>query len=238
MNVYRATTPGFAVRATDAYLGRLGTYRSPPPAFGPLCLDVLRRLASRGVKARTYSPAVRLKLVANPSGVQVSFNRVDGADGATYAGYFAPGRYDVVVRSPFYRAFPLDGAPFPDGADAALRELPVAVALEPGYAYPFPRLRRQNGKMQPTLLRGLIDCAPASAGGFLIEAVRIRTVAPYLTDESGQWLLVLPDDFETGEIAIRITAPDGRRRTVGALRIVAGEATTAPVYRPNESAKR
>jgi hypothetical protein len=152
----------------------------------------------------------------NPSGYHLFFGLVrlpngrthrsylaDGTyvDSATRRAYLDDGKYVVRVESRYYQPVEQEVVlPMPKP-----KEPPIS--LSPGYAYPFPKTSTRPDGGGPTLLRGSVhDADGKGIAGVEIEVVgQDQEKITYLTDESGQWVLVFPDTQSSGDVTVRFT---------------------------------
>lgn len=115
----------------------------------------------------------------------------------------------------------------------ALPAGPTEVALEPGYAYPFPAGSARPGSVGPTLLRGTLR----SADGGGVEGVTVRVDPPppgqpvppprYVTDETGQWVLPFDDAVSTvSDATVRLSRPGQPDVLVHEVPIVRGDTSS------------
>jgi hypothetical protein len=88
----------------------------------------------------------------------------------------------------------------------------VAVEVHPGYAYPLPPSPKGFA-----LVRGEVRQAGSGNGrqGATVEATAAGYRERYVTDGTGQWVLVVPD-ARTGSLTVLVTDISGatQRRTV------------------------
>jgi hypothetical protein len=81
---------------------------------------------------------------------------------------------------------------------------PIHIDLSPGYAYPFPTTSTLPG-LGPTLLRGNVQDAERKGLANVVISVEGQPDVTYLTDSSGQFVLVFPDAQPSGDIVVVFT---------------------------------
>jgi hypothetical protein len=217
-----ALTPAVVVfDPEDAYLARRET-AGPHPR--PRTALRYRLVAEVVGGARQDLPAPReLATATTPGGYHVFFGMIVLEDGSRRRLDLAAGTYVFRVDSE-----PARGWYQPYEVDVVLPaagEIPVP--LEPGPGYPFPLETLPNGH-GPTLLRGAyLDTSGAGAADVKVEARVGGAVVSNecRTDESGQWVLVLPDSLAPVNVDVRIEPPGAAPITVAGINVVPG--TTA-----------
>jgi hypothetical protein len=155
----------------------------------------------------------------------------DGSEGETFRRRLRAGDYIVRITCPGYQKadVPVTIPDVPPDAPSAITQL-----LQPGFDYPFPLGRRGPGQglPGPTLVAGSV----LGADGRGVEGVVVRLrpppdVDPYLTDTSGQWVLVLPDpapDAPPESVDIEFQYPDGQLRQVPGVPFFGGGPSRCP----------
>jgi hypothetical protein len=195
--------------------------RAPSPGpIGPVRFQVSAR-EEDGAVQRLAKP-LTMEMRRTPSGVFGFSGLVTQADDDRKLRLPA-GRYEVRISSQNYQTMITPKFDFPaTNPRQALQQY----SLKPGYAYPFAKGGSTRGRDRPTLLRGNlhhsdgqpVDGAIVNAKIPIPIAVDRRAAGgnwedEYLTDEAGQWVLVVPDNvFSDGGLpnaTIHITYPDG-----------------------------
>ena len=206
---FRLRPPVAIFDLTDRYLADLGIRGVHPRPVGPVELTLVERLAEDGTR-EPLQPALVLRVVHNPSGYDVWLGQAAPAGGQGEGRRFDRGRFMVRIGGRFYQSAEVE-VELPQTS-------PVAVALEPGFAYPFPR--DGAGRASTTLLRGGVRRTDGSG----IAGARVEvpgTSRPYETGASGEWVLVLPGGL-AGPVTVRISLPDGTVREIEDVPLVPG----------------
>lgn len=213
----RHLTATLILDAEDAYARARGTGGRHPRPIGSVDYDLVGRLAA-GQRVRFAQPQ-RLILVRNPSGYDLFFGEARVGD--TQRTEVTPGDYVVRAVSPTARYQPSEREatlPSPD--------TPVFFDLQPGHNYPFPTETLPGGR-GPTLLRGAY-LLPSGAGTAEV-AVRVpNRTDTYVTDQTGQWVLVFPDDEPTGVVMVQFERPDGAVQEARDVVVVGGRTSSLP----------
>lgn len=219
------------------------------PGSHPRPLGKLRfwLVGTMNAGVRTPFPAPwELVVSTGPGGYYVFSDRVIPPSSKTpIRRQLTPARYIVQVRSPWYRmeeninvVIPM---PDPNNSNSGA---PYTFALEPGYAYPFPATHpvRPNatgnctpitlpGQAGPTLLRGSLH----GAGGKAIPGVRVEVMGPpnkwYVTDDTGQWVLVFDETQSTGPVTVVLTLPDNTVVNIPNVCVIQSCETSLPEIR-------
>lgn len=150
---------------------------------------------------------LKLHVTQNSSGVYVFTGLVSRTGGDTETRLPA-GDYNVRISSRFYRTIETGVIRIP-AADP--RHALQTFDLVPNHAYPFPRGGSPRGGDRPTLLRGTLHepgGAPLEGAIIHVEVTYPTSAATvprdsewkrsYLTEASGQWVFVVPDDLLAG----------------------------------------
>jgi hypothetical protein len=224
----------------DRWALRRGIHGRHPRPFGAIRYSLVAREVG-GVRQPLADP-MRLVMIRNPSGYdlffgQVWFNDHDRVSRPTDFPGRPPGRRDspsngsepgllradlqgtyiLRIESDYYQT-----AEQPIALPSS--ETPYSIGLEPGYRYPFPDPFTAHGGA-PTLLRGTLY----ATGGAALPRVRVEVPdrsLSYVTNDSGQWVLVFPDDEPSSVVTVRIGWPDGRSEQVPAVAIEQGRSRT------------
>jgi hypothetical protein len=201
----------------DAF-ARARRVRGPHPRpFGKIQFYNVARIVDDDTPEYWPQP-LALCTVLNPSGYHLFFNDYLLADGSRRANFMAAGDYLIRVESQFYQ--PLAGRvtlPMPDPNQPAFYD------LAPGYSYPFPALPGHA----LTLLYGKVQNADGDGLARVLITVDDQTIS-YETDQAGQWVLVFPDDWETGNVTLQFTLPDGSSQMLADVLVNQGEINSIP----------
>lgn len=200
----------------DAYARRRGTRGLHPRPIGPVDYRLLGRVVG-GVR-QDFDHPLPLVIRRNPSGYDLCFGQVE-LPGHTCR-RVPEGTYALRITSPyaFYQPIEQEDIVLPRPATA------YAFDLEPGYAYPFPTETLPGGR-GPTLLRGTwLGRDGRGIAGVAVQVVGNTRVC--VTDSTGEWVLVFPDDQPTGDITVRFEAPGGTAETVPDVLVVGGRAAS------------
>ncbi|MBV9960428.1 MAG: carboxypeptidase regulatory-like domain-containing protein [Acidobacteria bacterium] len=161
---------------------------------------------------------LELVVQRNPGGYYCFFGTVRMPDGSTRRGALAPGAYAVRAESRFYQRVEREDVVLPTPGSSYFYDLP------PGYAYPFPTESTLTGGRGLTLLRGgLYETDGRGVAGATIEVIGLSE--PYLTDETGQWVLLFADTQASTNVTVRVTFPDATFEDVLNVPIVQGTET-------------
>lgn len=154
-----------------------------------------------------FEPPLELILRRNVGGYHVFHNMVRLKDGTVLKRALAPEVYDLRVEGRYYQRV--------EQSAVALPRSNVALSFDllPGYFYPFPTENVPSGGRGFALLRGTLHATDGRgvAGATVTVA---GALYPYVTDESGQWVLVFPDTFfplpqTTAVVTVDVTPPGG-----------------------------
>jgi hypothetical protein len=230
----RRAVPQLVIDVADGFLAARaapGAGRARPRT--PVRARVLTRVTG---PVETFDPPWRLVTTTTPGGFLAWFGRVrrdsigDAANGeGDRAGVLGPGTYDVELVAAGYQPTVLQAAIPPDGAPPSV--LTVDLEAGPDYAFPgetadvnLPPAGRSTG---PTLLRGQILALDGS--GLADVPVAAPLAIPAVTDRNGSWVLVFPDDTQSGNVTV--TAAIGGAAVTATSAIVAGRRTSVPQAR-------
>ena len=202
----------------DAYARDRGVLGPHPRIDGPVRLLLVGRMTPAG--REEIAPAPELELRRNDRGYDLFFGivRSPGAERT----HLDEGTYVVRVDTDgrYQRA---------ERADVRIPEpaVPYVFDLAPGHAYAFPSGSSVPRSLGPTLLRGALQ-GPDGAGLADATVEVVGVTERYLTDRSGQWVLVFPDGQASGDVTVRFGLPDGSTTDVASVPVAAGrEATLA-----------
>ena len=181
----------------DRFARERGVRGKHPRPFGDISYWLVGQIVG-GVR-NDFEVPVQLITVRNPSGYDLFFDRVTQKGAASTRMQFEEGTYVVKINAQFYQVREHE-IPMPQ-CNAA-----HSIELEPSYAYPFPTASLSHGG-GPTLLRGTLH-ATDGAG---IEGATIEVSGDsntYITDATGQWVLVFDEDQSSGDVTVSFTLPD------------------------------
>ena len=210
--VFRHLSASLIFDLEDGYARRRGMRGPHPRPVGPLSYRVLGRV--RNGVLEPFAPMTTLRVRRNPSGYDLSFGVIELPDRTRRT--LADGRYAIQITSPPAYYEPVERDDFAVPRPAA----PYTIDLEPAFGYPFPT-ETLPGLRRPTLLRGTY----VGASGDGVPGVTVQvpgTSSRSVTDRSGQWVLVFPDDQPTGDVAVRFTAPDNTVQNVPGVPVIGG----------------
>jgi hypothetical protein len=258
----RTVIPVRVFDVVDRFAELLGTRGRHPRPLDPVRFLVLAQVGPDG--RVELDPPPELETLPNQDGYHVFFGRLLRPRSSTIGAQLAAGTYAVRVESRSYQRWERD-------VELVAPRPPLRVDLDPGYDYPFPVVSRPppsgqmppngppRGPQGPTQLRGSVL---GTDGGGIVGAVvtATGTNSRYATDDTGRWVLVFPDDLETGSrqvtvaiggrpavtvpveveqggvTVLRQTALEGRVRTAGGPGIA--DATVAVTGWPDTTRSR
>jgi len=196
----------------DAFARARGVRGRHPRPLGNVKFLLVAQFVN-GVR-HDFSPPREMIVKKNPSGYHLCFGLSRTANATGRRGRISAGdeverrvlvegtTYVVRIESDFYQLIEHDDIVWP----VIDPHEPYFFDLQPGYAYPFPEESRLGGGLGSTLLRGAL-LAPGGEG---IAGARIGVqggTEEYRTDQTGQWVLVFPDDKASGNLTLEITQP-------------------------------
>jgi hypothetical protein len=159
-----------------------------------------------GANRREMRPPLELVIARNAGGYHVFHNSVKKADGTQLKKALVDGNYDIQIKSNFYQISNFTNVALPTFNRAFQSD------LLPSYSYPFPLAVKPSGGRGFALLRGSLH----STDGRGLAGATVNVVGannPYVTDETGQWVLVFPDAFfgpnQTVSVTVDITPATG-----------------------------
>jgi hypothetical protein len=228
---FRHLTATLIFDLEDSYARGLGTVGKHPRPLGRSDFYAVGSLV--GGNRQPVNPALRLLVSSNPGGYHLFFGKVASADRRPIQVALGSGDYFIRVVNEFYQ--PLEQKVtiptfFAPAAPSAVLQAPYFFDLAPGYAYPFPGTSTLSGGQGPTLLRGALR-NPDGTGvaGAKVEVTSQPGIPPYQsTDTSGQWVLVFPDSQPAGNVALRITLPNGSVQDLPNVPIQPGRGNSLP----------
>ena len=150
----------------------------------------------------------------NPSGYHLFYGEVELAGGKRRS-QVAEGTYAVQVEGDFYQQASRQDIALPEALT------PYAFDLAPGFRYPFPRESSLSKGRGTTLLRGGVHHRDGSGiAGVTIEVTQASY--SYSTDDTGQWVLVFPDDVTDSDLTVRFVWPDRPPTEVDGVPLIQG----------------
>ncbi len=196
----------------DVYARDRGVRGSRPRPLAGVEFWIVGELVDSSIQA--IDPPWRMIVHCNPSGYHVFYGEVEFADG-TRRSQIVEGTYAVRVESEFYQLAERQDVVLPEFAT------PYSFDLEPGFRYPFPRESSLSKGRGTTLLRGGVHQRDGSGlAGVTIEVTQASY--SYSTDESGQWVLVFPDDVTDSDLTVRFVWPDRPPTEVDGVPLIQG----------------
>jgi hypothetical protein len=199
--------------AEDRFARARGTRGPHPRPFEPVRFYATAEMV--GLVRHDFPRPVELVTTRTPAGFHLFFGETRQADGSVRRGALAEGTYAVRAEGRFYQRVEREDVVLPTPGDAYFYDLP------PSYAYPLPREGTLTGGRGLTLLRGtLVDAAGRGVAGATVEVVGVTE--PYLTDETGQWVLVFPDTTASGPVTVHFTFADSSTEDVANVQVVQG----------------
>jgi hypothetical protein len=197
----RGLVPQLVFDPVDVYAEERAVAGPHPRPLAPLSFRLVGEVA--GGQRQDFERPIDLEVVTNPTGFAVFLGGVPATDGVRRRLVLAAGTYVVRVESSAYQTVEREDILVPQGHPAPG---PYLVALEPGFAYPFPKASTLGAGRGPTLLRGcLLERGGAGvAGAEVLVAGQSNT---YRTAAGGQWVLVFPDAQPAGNVTVRFRLP-------------------------------
>ncbi|MEM7335777.1 MAG: carboxypeptidase-like regulatory domain-containing protein [Chloroflexota bacterium] len=182
----------------DAFQQDLKMKGMTPRPRGETKIFALGELNGRSLAP--FPNPIELITVQNSSGYRLFFGKVKLQDGRLRNRYLQNKKHRLRVVNPHYQSLEIDVTlPQPNQ--------PLSVKLMPGYAYSFPTA----ANFSPTLIRGVIH--NPNGNGVAHAKVKLGSQT-YQTDETGQWVFVVPKSEPAGQKSIRVTFPDKSTRTI------------------------
>ena len=220
------SAPAWVFAPVDTYAAGLGVRGKQPMAVGALRFFVTGRRSEDGRELASYDPPVQLLVYKNTIGRFIFLNEVTDTEGVTRRPYFRPGGYDLRIEAEFYQTVIVENVSLP------LSEQALVVNLQPGYRYPFPHFRQPQNGGGATLLRGCV-VTPDGRGvaNAWVEAIDKTPPVRYLTDSTGQFVLVFTEDQKDEVISITITLPGAQPVLVEDVSLHRGQSTNLPLTR-------
>jgi hypothetical protein len=196
----------------DEYASASDASASPVRPTGALSFS----LAPLGAGATNLGTPIPLATIANPSGYRLWFGqRQDGGPSLD------PGNYELRIESDLY-------APFSAQVRVPTSDTAIGCALQPGYAYPFGGGGLAAANAAPTLVRGTLQ---RITGAGQAAATVVLTAGAYggqyVTDASGQFVLVVPDPVPA-TVALEIAYADGTKTSLPGIAVISGTTTVIP----------
>ena len=240
-------TAAVILDAVDSYARELGIRGRHPRPIGPIRYSIPGEIVA-GVR-RDFPEPMELVTVRNPSGYALFFDAVRLPDGSLRLFDLPPGTYLLRVESPatrFYQRMEFTNLVLP-----LARGVSFPVDLLPGYAYPYPVSGTFASGRGPALIQGtLFAAAGTGIPGVRVfvnprPQIRVSTVpavsrpwffSEYLTDDSGQWSLVVPraSDYPSPQpnlppgpaVTVRFAFPNGTNTDLAAVPFAHGQTTS------------
>jgi hypothetical protein len=200
----------------DAYARDRGVRGRHPRPVGPLTYRLVAQMTDDGRQDLAVPPELAVERTA--SGYDLFLGRELLPGGRRRRLPLPDGTYVLRVESPLYQPTERDDIDLPASG-------PYLFELRPGYAYPFPTETLPGGR-GPTLLRGTYR-TPDGSGISGATVVAPDHSDPCLTDDTGQWVLVLPDTEPTGQVTVRFIQGDTVEEATGVAVVGGGQASLA-----------
>jgi len=196
---------------------RARAVRGPHPRpFEPIKFFATAEIVG-GVR-QDFARPLELVVKRNRSGYHCFFGAVKQPDGSVRQRALPDGTYAVRAEGTFYQRVEREDIVLPVPGSAYFYDLP------PSFAYPFPSESTLPGGRGLTLLRGsLHETDGRGVAGATVEVVGLTD--SYLTDETGQWVLVFADAQASGNVTVRVAFADGTSEDVLDVPIVQGRQT-------------
>jgi hypothetical protein len=173
----------------DEFAQLRGSRGPLPRPFEPIKFFAVAEGA--GPNRKELKPPLEFVVKRNTTGYHSFHNIIKKPDGTLLQNALAAGTYDLRVEGRFYQTQKA-AITLPRPADLAL-----PINLQPAYSYPFPLDLKPTGGRGFALLRGSLHTADGKPiAGATVSVAGANS--PYVTDESGQWVLVFPDSFFPG----------------------------------------
>lgn len=187
----------------DAHARNQGLKGAHPRPVGPVKLLLVGQVV--GATREDFDTPLELVTQVNPSGYHLFFGTVRLPDGDTRRSAL-DGTYVVRVEGSFYQPVE-ENVTFP----MPNPKQPYSVALHPSFAYPFSNAvalpdgpqDKLPARRGPTLLRGSLhhtNGQPIVNASVHLTDPDIGEDVEYQGDQTGQWVLVLPDDVFPDEV--------------------------------------
>jgi len=189
----------------DQFARERGTRGSFPRPFEPIRFFATAKGA--GPNRRVFNPPLELLVRRNGGGYHIFHNLVKQDDGTILKGALTDDVYDLRIEGSVYQRAEQLNVALPTNNRA------VAFDLFPAYSYPFPTALKSTGGRGYALLRGSLHSVDARGlANFTVSVAGAHS--PYVSDASGQWVLVFPDSFfaanqPTRVVTVRVTPPSG-----------------------------
>lgn len=189
----------------DQFASLRGTRGPFPRPFEPIRFFATAQGA--GMNRRTLDPPLELIVNRNGGGYHVFNNLAKRADGTVLKGALGADVYDFRVEGSFYQTKEILNVPLPVSSEALTHQ------LLPSYFYPFPMDLKPTGGRGFALLRGSLHATDGR--GISQATVSVAGAnSTYVSDASGQWVLVFPDSFfapnqSTKVVTVQVTPTAG-----------------------------
>lgn len=189
----------------DQFARERGTRGMFPRPFEPIRFFATAKGA--GPNRRVFTPALELLVRRNGGGYHIFHNQVKQPDGTILRGSLPDDVYDLRIEGSLYQTAEKTNVTLPNPDRA------VVLDLLPAYTYPFPMDLKPTGGRGFALLRGSLHSIDGR--GLANATVSVAgAYSPYISDASGQWVLVFPDSVfavnqTTKVVVVQITPPTG-----------------------------
>ncbi len=218
----RVTSATLVFHLVDRWARDRRTAGPAPLARGPIRYRIVATEA--GGQRTDLDPPFDMVMERNASGYDLWFGLV--GDGERYPD--PPPSLVIEIASAQYQRVETVIANLP------VPGMPQQFALEPGYAYEFPRATAIPGATGPTLLRGTLR-GPGGTGiaraSVRVNPAPVGQPAPnptYVTDATGNWVLPFDDAVATtGNATLEVTFDGQAPVNVVDVAITRGDTSTA-----------
>jgi len=161
-----------------------------------------------------YEAPIELMVVRNSGGYDLFFDQVRYQGTRSYRRALDTGLYIVRIESELYQSIE-QILSLPDF------NTPQSFDLEPNFNYPFPMTSLPNVG-SPTLLRGSLHTVDGKGEPDVTIQV-VGSSNTYLTDVSGQWVLVFNEDQDSEDVTVHFEWADGSHLDVPLVSIEQGQ---------------
>lgn len=202
----------------DAFAHTRRIHGSHPKPFGQIKFYAVAQITDGDVR-KNFNQPLEMLTKLSPSGYHLFFGDFGLHDHSNRINILDEGQLAIYVAAQYYQPIERTDViiPMPDPHN------PISIDLQPGYAYPFPRLPVHH----LTLLYGKVQNANKDGLANVTVTDQAETIH-YWTDQSGQWVLIFPDDWETGTVNLNFTLPDGLSQTLDDIEVEQGQINSIP----------
>lgn len=199
----------------DRFARERGVRGAHPRPMGSLRIYLIAKVNS-GVRTDYREPS-ELLTIRNPSGYALFFDQLRYRHGDAYRMDIEEGDYVVAIESSFYQRSE-------HSVHLPASFTPYLIDLEPSFNYPFPSASLPN-MGSPTLLRGTVHDVSGEGMADVIVQVGGKSNR-YVTDASGQWVLVFDAAQVSEEVIVTFQWPDASSSDVAQVPVERGQSRT------------